>query len=68
MQFTGVVRSIIDKSFADRVSNVLHRYVDFLWLWGVLASRRVPTFHMTADWILSSHLARRERKIDRRDL
>lgn len=60
-------RSIIDKSLANRSRCSLDRYMDSLQGWGVLASRRVPTFHMAADWILSSHLTQRERKIYPRD-
>jgi len=29
MQFTGVVRSIIDKSFANHVPDVPHRWISF---------------------------------------
>lgn len=55
-------RSIIDKSFVGSfpvlpIATRIPRGTG-----GELASPRVPTFHMAADWILSSHLARREEK------
>lgn len=66
MQFTSVTGDQLSINCPGVGPDILDRYMDSLQLWGVLASRRVPTFHMAADWILSSHLTQ-ERKIDRRD-